>query len=40
VCVTLDYATAKKAEAETGKAVKTAKKAQATENKQKKEAKA
>jgi hypothetical protein len=36
----LDYATAKKAKAEAGKAVKTAKKTQAAENKQKKEAEA
>jgi hypothetical protein len=36
----LDYAAAKKAEAEAGKAAKVAKKAQAAENKQKKEAKA
>jgi hypothetical protein len=36
----LDYAAAKKAKAEAGKAVKTAKKAQAAKNKQKKEAEA
>jgi hypothetical protein len=40
VRVALDYAAAKKAEAEAGKAAKTAKKAQAAENKQKKEAEA
>jgi hypothetical protein len=40
VRVALDYAAAKKAEAEAGKAAKTAKKAQAAENKQKKESEA
>jgi hypothetical protein len=40
VRVALDYAVAKKAEAETEKAAKTAKKTQAAENKQKKKAEA